>query len=344
MFFKYFCRPPKEIQRFFVMNMHIGSHVNKHKDGWLESFEVVRGFGGNTSQIFVSSPIGKMSDASFREYKAKGDDIRSYLKQSGHKVFIHSAYTLNFAKDPIAEKPYWIDAMMKELTIADCIGAEGCVLHMGKAVALSQSQAEDNMYVNVVTLLDRMKSANINATLFLETSAGQGTEILATRDNDLTSLAKFFKRFDRRYHTHLKFCVDTCHIFAAGYDISDKAKVAAFFEDWDARIGLQHMGLIHFNNSVHELSSGKDRHASIQYGKIPVEGLVAFAITAMKHGIPLVLETPTGPPEIVVLKEIENMMKGTSTSITLTSPSMVKFPVETDAPRKKVVKKKVIKA
>jgi len=281
-----------------------GSHIGKDKKGWIGSLESVIAAGGNTSQIFVSSPIAKLSESAWKDFQTNGAQIKEFCDKQKHTVFIHSAYTLNFSKNAREEHPYWIDAMVKELTLADMIGARGCVLHMGKAVKLSQEDAEQNMYDNVITLLDRMKSAGIRAKLILETSAGQGSEILATRNNDISRLAAFFKRFPASYHNHLQFCIDTCHIFAAGYDISTKQHVETFFQEWDARIGIKHIALIHFNNSIHDLGSGKDRHACIEYGKIPVEGLQAFAICAGQHGIPLVLETPEGKGEIPLLQKM----------------------------------------
>lgn len=284
--------------------MLYGSHIGKEKKGWIASLESVIAAGGNTSQIFVSSPIAKLSDSAWKEFQQNGAQIKAFCEKNDHTVFIHSAYTLNFSKNAREEHPYWIDAMVKELTIADMIGARGCVLHMGKAVKLSQEEAEQNMYDNVISLLDRVKAAGIRAKLILETSAGQGSEILATRNNDISRLAAFFKRFPTSYHNNLAFCIDTCHVFAAGYDISTKPQVEAFFKDWETKIGIKHVAVIHFNNSVHELGSGKDRHACLEYGKIPLEGLQAFATHASKHRIPLVLETPEGKGEISIVQKM----------------------------------------
>jgi deoxyribonuclease-4 len=241
---------------------------------------------------------------------------------------------LNFAKDASQEYPYWIDAMVKELQIADMIGAEGCVLHLGKAVSQSQEKAVDNMHKNVCRLLDRVQALGIKAKLFLETSSGQGTEILATSNNTIQELADFFKMFDKKYHDNLSFCVDTCHIYAAGYDIGTSKNVNAFFEEWNLKIGMRFIGLVHFNNSVHGLGSRKDRHACINFGKIPIDGLVTFGKMAIENGIPLVLETPAGPLEIPLLHEIANKDAFTSTMHTMVNISLCQ-------PKKKVVKKLV---
>jgi apurinic endonuclease APN1 len=163
--------------------------------------------------------------------------------------------------------------------------------------------------------------------LFLETSSGQGSEILPTVHNDMSALAAFFARFPKKYHSKLSFCVDTCHIFAAGYDISTKKQAATFMKEWDEKIGLHHLGVVHFNNSVHEVGCRKDRHACIAHGKIPVEGLVEFGMLAMKRGIPVILETPDGPKEIFVLKEMAKHGEVTPDVLrTIKSSQMVRIP------------------
>ena len=322
------------------MTYFIGSHIGKDKKGWIQSLQNVHRLGGNAVQIFTSSPMARMSQSTFDEYKTVGPMIKNFIQEHGMRLFIHSSYTLNFAKDSSQEYPYWIDAMVKDLQIADMIGAEGCVLHLGKAVSQTQEKAIHNMYTNVCRLLDKAQELGIKAKLFLETSSGQGTEILVTSDNTIHHLANFFKMFDKKYHKNLSFCVDTCHIYAAGYDIGTAVNVARFFEEWKTKIGLHHLGIIHFNNSVHGLGSRKDRHACINFGKIPIEGLVAFAVTAMQHGIPLVLETPAGPLEITVLQEIslnsENQKDIITEKVKDVSPSMVNVTI---CEPKKVVKK-----
>lgn len=284
--------------------MYYGSHVSKHKRGWMASLQEIKSKGGNAAQIFLSSPIGRMSVSSAAEIRAQAGAIKTFLRDNDMRLFVHSAYTLNFSKDPTKEHPYWIDAMIQELKLADMIGAEGCVLHLGKAVSCTHTEAENNMYDNVCRVLDAIMPECASVKLFLETSSGQGTEILPTLNNDLTALATFFKRFDDKYHTHLSLCVDTCHIFAAGYDIGSRVAAGKFFEDWTKHIGMKHMGLVHFNNSVHILGSRKDRHACIEHGQIHLDGLASFGELAVQHGVPLVLETPSGPDEIHIVARL----------------------------------------
>ena len=278
----------------------VGSHVTKSKRGWIDSLGRVKSLGGSVAQIFISSPIGKMSEKTLTELRTDGHLIREWAHANGMTLFIHSPYTLNFAKDPMKESPYWVRALITELEVADIIGAKACVLHMGKAVGQTVQMATDLMYTNVKTVLDTMRERNIKARLLLETSAGQGTEILTT----IQELSAFFARFDTVHHKNLGFCIDTCHIYASGYDIDTPSSVDAFFRQWNDAIGLRHVHLVHFNNSVHPRGSRKDRHACLEHGKIPVSGLQAFGARALQHGIPIVLETPEGETEIPVALSI----------------------------------------
>ena len=194
--------------------------------------------------------------------------------------------------------------MIREIGIADAIGADGCVLHLGKAVSDTLEHAIDHMYNNICAVIDAIQTQSISAKLFLETSSGQGTEIL----HRIKDLAAFWKRFPKKYHSHLALCVDTCHIWAAGCDISNVANVDMFFETWEKDIGIKHIGVVHLNNSVHDCGARKDRHACIQYGKIPIDGLQAFYRVCVRHNIPCVLETPEGVDEIAVLRKAHIIM------------------------------------
>lgn len=281
---------------------HYGSHISKMKGGWLKTLEEVHKNGATAAQIFISNPMGaKMSEKTKADYKDNAPKLRDFINRNNFKLFIHSPYVLNFAKDPSKEEPYWIEALFNELQVAECIGAVGCVLHMGKAVNQSVQAASENMFNNVSTILARMRQEKMNVKLFLETSSGQGTELFATLDNSLDDLATFAKRFSSEDFTHLSFCVDTCHIFAAGYNISTKEQSNGFFECWKEKIGIQHLGVVHFNNSEKPYKSRVDRHACIQYGQIPLDGLLQFLTNSYKHGIPAILETPAGMQELPLM-------------------------------------------
>jgi deoxyribonuclease-4 len=282
--------------------MYYGGHIPREKGKLVNTLKKVLNGGGNCLQIFVGNPYRSIV-SNVEEYRSQAKEVREFILEHDMKLFIHSPYILNFAKDPSEDNAYWINSLYNELQIADILGADGCVLHMGKSVKLEEDVAKTFMYNNLSTVIDMMKSNNIESKIYIETAAGQGTELYPTL-HSIDPLVEFFDQFSIDQRKFIGFCVDTCHIYAAGYDISSPQLVAEFFHEWKSKIGMQHLGLIHINNSTKELGSRVDRHACLAYGKIPFEGIVAFISQAYKHSVPLILETPAPYEEIQYLSEI----------------------------------------
>ena len=108
----------------------------------------------------------------------------------------------------------------------------------------------------------------------------------------------------------VKLCVDTCHIFSAGYDLNTIESVEEYIENFDKFIGWENVCVIHFNNSMRECGCGVDRHDNIKNGKINEIGLIHFAKKMIQFNIPLILETPLNIPrkdEIIYLKNSLNI-------------------------------------
>lgn len=275
------------------MVLILGTHFGRDKNGSVSHTLCMlhKLFDAKTGQIFVGSPMTKLTDKTEQRWLAEAPEIKATLHKIGFKLFVHSPYTLNFAKDAKEENAYWIHALKRELKIADAMGAEGCVLHMGKAVKLDQAAAERNFHANLVTILDFIRQEKLGVKLFVETSAGQGSELYPTLGS-LDPLARFYNAFTTLQKETLKLCVDTCHIFAAGVDLNTPESVQRFWKEWEEKIGVAHLGVIHINNSAKALFSRVDRHANILDGQIAQEGLAAFVKAAKKHNIPMILETP----------------------------------------------------
>ena len=128
----------------------------------------------------------------------------------------------------------------------------------------------------------------MDVPIILETGAGVGLEV----GTQINKLAWIFHQLKKSEQSRIKFCIDTCHIWAAGSDISNKTLVRKFFSEFDELIGIDNIICIHFNNSVGGLGSKTDRHADLLYGSINPAGLEAIAKFAYLHKIPLIMETP----------------------------------------------------
>jgi deoxyribonuclease-4 len=126
-----------------------------------------------------------------------------------------------------------------------------------------------------------------NVKIILETSAGQGTELLSNFDEFLMFMQKF--KTDKRFG----ICLDTCHIFSAGIDIRDKKTFGNIISKCDDKIGLKKIELVHLNDSKHDLGERKDRHESLGYGFIGRDGLKDIIKKLKSKNIPIILETPS---------------------------------------------------
>jgi len=266
--------------------------------------------GGNCLQVFIASPIsGRISDKSYDYYLENASKIKEMLNEYQTKLYIHSPYSFNFAKCPINDKDlsscWWVVAYIKELEIAHNIGAVGCVIHVGKSLDLDIQVATNNMYNSLSYVIKHLKKHKFNSVIILETGAGQGSEMFIATNNSLDNFANFYNLFTNDQKKYIKLCVDTCHIFSGGYDISKPKLCIQFFNEFERKIGLEHLVLIHLNDSVKEYNCNVDRHANLGYGKIGLPGIGTFILMSYMLNIPLILETPEpNPKQIIAIKEI----------------------------------------
>lgn len=271
--------------------MIIGSHLPKQKT-FCETVEQIGKNKLEVGQIFNGSP---RSDKTGIITDEDAKCVRTYLEKNDFLLFIHSSYIINLSK-----KGYSHIILIKELEDSIKLGAEGCIIHQGKSVELPEYQAIDNYRENIKKCIKKVPKA----TIILETSAGQGTELFYK----LEDLAKFYHSFNKKEKNHLMFCIDTCHIFAAGYDISTSKNALIFLKLWKKLIGLRKIACIHFNNSKDVLGSKVDRHAQIYDGKIGIEGLKLFIKFAIQMKIPIILERGNNIA-IKEIKEIKSWIK-----------------------------------
>ena len=231
------------------MDWYYGSHLSS--ENIFKSIDEIKNYGGNMIQIFVSNPIGKPSKDSLEKYKKIGTEIKKYSINNLTNIVIHSPYTLNFAKE-FNEESYWIKNLILELRIAHEIGALGCVIHVGKYLEIEKVRGIENMLNSLKYIISIIKKEKLDSIIILETASGQGTELLVTEDNTLDELSNFYHRFTKEEKKKIKICVDTCHIYSGGFDISTKKKVRYFFLLFERMIGLEYLALIHFNDSKTE--------------------------------------------------------------------------------------------
>jgi deoxyribonuclease-4 len=229
------------------------------------------------------------------KYKSIYKDFKNIAEQNKQNIIVHLSYTINIAQN-WTEYSWWITQLLIELEIAESIGAKYAVLHLGKSIDIDLKIALNNMYSSLLYIASKLRknsnSENNNIKILLETSSGQGSEMCITLDELGNFINKLLKNKNKNISNRFGICVDTCHIFNAGYDLNTSSDVANYLKEFDNKIGLKNIKLFHLNNSKTLLGSKIDRHDNLERGKIKTEGLIEIIKFAKKLEIPLILETP----------------------------------------------------
>jgi deoxyribonuclease-4 len=248
--------------------MRLGAHIST-AGGAYRAFERARGACCDSFLIFTKSN---------RQWAAKpfsDDDITFYKNAVAeyadlHPVSVHAAYLINVASpDPaLWEKSY--QALKEEVERAAALGISLVTFHPGSYMTSSEHEGLAAITRAMRRLLAETADTAPETVICLETMAGQGTN-LGGKFEHLATIIDNAGPSDR-----LGVCFDTCHVFAAGYDIRTPEAYAATMAEFDRVVGLDKIRCFHFNDSVHELGTGKDRHAHIGRGQIGLTGFANF--------------------------------------------------------------------
>lgn len=226
----------------------------------------------------------------FNENVGDSDYIKKELIRNGLQLIIHAPYIINIAS-PFNPHSWRTKYFLLEIENSINNGAIGFVVHMGKSLELPKQKAYQNMFLTLRYICSKIPQ---NFLVYLETTAGQGTE-LCYRMDDLGFFYNDIKK--HKSMSNIKICLDTCHIFCAGNDIRTKKDIDIFIKNFDLLIGIDNIGLIHLNDSLNDIGTKLDRHTSIGQGFIGTTGLKYFYKFFANKCIPVILETP--PDNIV---------------------------------------------
>ncbi len=236
--------------------------------------EVVQLFTKNNNQ-WKAKPISQ----------AEIDQFRAVLKSTGVTLPVaHDSYLINLASpdDVLWQKS--VEAFTIELERAEALGLMGVVMHPGSCI----DSSEDDGLKKIVKALDEAhhRTPGYQTLTLLETTAGQGSN-LGYKFEHLAQIANHVAAPER-----IGVCVDTCHIFAAGYPITTKAEYTATMKEFDRLVGVKRIRAFHLNDSVREFGSRVDRHAKIGAGKLGLEPFRHLLNDRRFAGVPMYLETP----------------------------------------------------
>jgi deoxyribonuclease-4 len=217
-----------------------------------------------------------------KKHKEFYEPIKKLINKLNIILSVHISYTINIASDP-NNYSWGIMQFIEEIKIASMIGAFAVVVHLGKQLDITKEVALNNMFINLLKVLDLTK--NLDIRILIETSTGQGSEMCY----DLDEFASFFKKIKNH---RIGICLDTCHIFNAGYDIRTKETTENYLKLFEQKIGINNIKLIHLNDSYNDLGMKIDRHQNIGRGYIGIEGIKQIIMFFTSLNIPIVLETP----------------------------------------------------
>lgn len=263
--------------------MYLGSHMSI-AGGLHKAFEHIRKVDGTALQIFTRNqrqwtipPLTNRDADLFRSaWKAWGD----------YPIAAHDSYLINLASGKVEQAERSMNAFSEELRRIETLGIPFLVTHPGSHLGDGPDIGLDRYVRN----LDRAiaESGTASGMILLETTAGQGTNLGASFEE----LARIIKASD--HGSRLGVCYDTCHTFAAGYDIRTPEAYRATFDEFDRVIGLDRLRFFHVNDSKHPLGSRKDRHEHIGQGHIGEDGFRNLMRDPGFSEVPRTLETPKG--------------------------------------------------
>jgi deoxyribonuclease-4 len=277
--------------------VQVGAHVST-SGGIHTAIDRVEAMGGESLQVFTQSPRTwrptNHDPANFERFRER----RAEAGVGG--VLCHALYLLNLASpdDAIYEKS--VATLVNTVEVACAIEADGVVFHVGSHLGAGFEAALERVVPAVRLALDRCSETT---WLLMEDSAGAG----GTIGRSVNELAVLFDELDR--HPRLGICLDSCHLWVSGVDVTDRATLDALLDDVDERIGLDRLRALHVNDARDPLGSNRDRHANVGEGVLG-EDLGVFLGPPRLQGLPAVLEVPgtdgKGPDaaQIQTLKEL----------------------------------------
>jgi deoxyribonuclease-4 len=259
--------------------MLIGAHVSP-AGGLSKAIDRGTERGCRAIQIFNQSPR-RWKPTAYSE-----DDLAAFREARADSpiddVLVHAVYLLNCASDDPELRSKSLASLVHSLRVGQGINAQAVVLHPGSAKAGDVQSAIARAGETIREALGESE----DCPLHLENTAGAGGTLGRSID-ELTALLEASGADER-----LGVCLDSCHLFASGYDIRTPAGIDAVASEVATKIGLERLGSLHLNDSQAGLGSNRDRHANVGKGQLGRRGCAVFLAAPAFEALPCVLETP----------------------------------------------------
>lgn len=259
----------------------IGCHLSSAK-GYAAMAKTAASIDANTFAFFTRNPRGGKA-------KAIDDaDLQAFAEEAAHagigRIVAHGSYTVNPCAAKEQVRAFAFQALAEDLQRLERTPGQLFNIHPGSHV----KQGAQKGIELIAEVLNAVLAPEQTTTLLLETMAGKGTEV----GRSFEELAAIIERVE--LDSHVGVCLDTCHVWDAGYDIVND--LDGVLEEFDQVIGLERLRALHINDSLNPLGAHKDRHARIGEGRIGSEALAAVVAHPQLRGLPCILETPNELP------------------------------------------------
>ncbi len=270
----------------------IGCHMSSSK-GFLHMGKEASSIGANTFQFFTRNPRGGSAKA------LDLADIRAYQEYAvshGFPVILaHAPYTLNACAKEGRTRDFAWETMADDIRRMEALPGQMYNFHPGSHVG----QGIEAGIEWIAQCLNQAMTPEQTTTVLLETMAGKGTEV-GSRFEELRAI------LDRvKYPEHMGVCLDTCHVYDAGYDVVNR--LDEVLAEFDRIIGLDRLRALHLNDSKNPFASHKDRHEKIGMGSLGQEAFERIVCHPVLKDLPFFLETPNELPgyaaEIAMLRK-----------------------------------------
>jgi deoxyribonuclease-4 len=258
--------------------MHIGAHLSS-SGGIHTAVDRAEAVGAESLQVFTQSPRTwrptNHDPANLEKFRRRREEVGL------QGVLCHALYLCNFAAtdDAIYEKS--VIALRTTMQVACAIDADGVVFHVGSHLGAGFDKGLERVLPALELVLELCSDTT---WLLMENSAGAG----GTIGRSVEELAVIYERLDR--HPRLGICLDSCHLYVSGIDVTDRKTLDVFLKEVDGAIGLDRLRALHVNDSAAPLGSNRDRHANIGEGLLG-EQLGVFLGHPKLQGLPAVIET-----------------------------------------------------
>jgi deoxyribonuclease-4 len=266
------------------MDARVGFHVSI-AGGISISVNNAKKLGCTAFQIFSRNPRGWTAKPLPRD---EVDSFKTRLCASGIEktsVIVHMPYLANLSGPPGELYQRSVRTLTEEMQRCNLLGVAYLVVHLGSHMGRGSNSGIDQL-VNALTTANANSKSDNEVVILLENNVGQKNSVGGT----LEELRLILDRLDNS--KQFGVCIDTCHLYASGYDLRTKEDVNIMFDKIKATVGLRELKIIHLNDSKGGLGSNLDRHEHIGLGSIGAEGITAFVNHVAVHALPIIMETP----------------------------------------------------